>query len=243
VSSIALSWADIKSYADSVGRRLDRPPRPERCIDPECQSKRVWYDGWRLTYPTVLVDGQPCRFDDGLWLQRVACAVCGASWTLRPGFLYPHRSYAPDVVEAACADYLGEAASTYDRVSARYGCSWTTVWGWVTWLGGLSEPGEVLGEAQRLAPSSPVVELMPRVVPQDHAKARSAERAGVLLRVLQLLAALVVLGRVQSVPSVDPSPLRVFLVISFLVYRRVALVRRAGWSPAIDVAHRGPPRR
>jgi hypothetical protein len=64
------------------------------------------------------------------------------------------------------------------------------------------------------------VELMPRAVPQDHAKGRSAERQEVLLQVLQLLAALVVLGRAQSVPSVDPSPLRSYLVVSFLVFRR-----------------------
>lgn len=243
MSSIALPWAEIKSYVESVGPQRGRPPRPGECVRSSCRSRKVWYDGWRLTYGTLLVEGGSHRFDEGLWLQRVACAVCWASWTLRPAFLYPHRSYAPDVVEAACLSYLSEESSTYAKVAARFGCSWTAVWGWITWLSRLMEPAAVLAEAVRLAPSSPNVELMPRVVPQDHPKGRSPERQKVLLLALQLLAALVVLGRAQSVPSADPSALRGFLVVSFLSLRRPALVSCAGWSPPIDVAHRGPPRR
>jgi hypothetical protein len=87
------------------------------------------------------------------------------------------------------------------------------------------------------------VELMPHAVPQDHPKGRSPERQGVLLQALRLLSALVVLCRAQSVAEADPSALRAFLVVSFLAYRRRALLSCAGWSPAIDVAHRGPPRR
>jgi hypothetical protein len=191
----------------------------------------------------VVVEGGPHRFDEGLWLQRVACAVCWSSWTLRPAFVYPHRSYAPDVVEAACLSYLSDESATYAKVAARFGCSWTAVWGWISWLSRLVEPAEVLAEAVRFAPSAPSVELMPRAVPQDHPKGRSPERQWTLLQALQLLAALVVLGRAQSMPSIDPSPLRSYLVVSFLVFRRRALVSGVGWSPFIDVAHRGPPRR
>ncbi|MGH7331270.1 MAG: hypothetical protein ACREKS_00715 [Candidatus Rokuibacteriota bacterium] len=243
MASIALPWADIKSYVDSVGPQRGRPPRPRACARPACTSTRIWYDGWRLSYGTVLVEGGPHRCDDGLWLQRVACALCLASWTLRPAFLYPHRSYAPDVVEAVCLSYLSDESATYAKVAARFGCSWTAVWGWISWLGRLVEPAEVLAEAVRLAASAASVELMPHAVPQDHPKGRSAERQKVLLQALQLLAALVVLGRAQSVPWADPSALRSFLVVSFLVFRRRALVSRVGWSPSIDVAHRGPPRR
>jgi len=243
VSSIALPWAEIKSYVESVGPHRGRPPRPRGCSEPACPSTKVWYDGWRLTYGTVLVEGKAFRFDEGVWLQRVACAVCWASWTLRPAFLYPHRTYAPDVVEAACLSYLSDESATYAKVAARFGCSWTAVWGWISWLARLEEPAAVLAEAVRMAPSAPSVELMPRTVPQDHPKGRSVERQSVLLQALQLLAALVVLGRAQSVPSADPSTLRGFLVVSFLVFRRRGLVSYAGWSPPIDVAHRGPPRR
>ena len=194
-------------------------------------------------YGTVLVEGGPHRFEEGLWLQRVACAVCWASWTLRPVFLYPHRSYAPDVVEAACLSYLSDESATYAKVAARFDCSWTALWGWISWLGQMVKPAAVLAEAVRLCPSAPNVELMPHAVPQDHPKGRSPERQSVLLQALQLLAALVVLGRAQGVPLADPSALRSFLVVSFLVFRRRALVSHAGWSPSIDVDHRGPPRR
>lgn len=243
MSSIALRWGEIKSYVDSVGPQRGRPPRPSACFEPACLSTKIWYDGWRLTYGTVLVEGRPFRFDEGLWLQRVACAVCWASWTVRPAFLYPHRSYAPDVVEAACLSYLSDESATYAKVAARFGCSWTAVWGWISWLARLVAPAAVLAEAVRLAASAASVELMPRTVPQDHPKGRSVERQSVLLQALQLLAALVVLGRAQSVPSGDPSALRSFLVVAFLTFRHRALVSRAGWSPPIDVAHRGPPRR
>jgi len=243
VSSIALVSPEIKSYVDSIGPGKGRPPRPSSCLRPSCPSTWIWYDGWRRTYCTVLIEGRPSRFHEGLWLQRVACSVCWKSWTLRPAFVYPHRSYAPDVVEAASLWYLSEASATYATVSARFGCSWTSLWAWVSSLGRLMEPAAVLGEAARLAPLAPSVELMPRVVPEDHVKGRSPERQAVLLRVLQLLTALIVFARAQSVPSADPSPLRSYLVVAFLANRQRALVTRAGWSPAIDVAHRGPPRR
>ena len=243
MSSIALASPEIKSYAESIGPGRGRPPRPSACTRPTCPSKRIWYDGWRLVFVTLLVEGQPVRLDEGLWLQRVACASCWTSWTLRPAFLYPHRSYTPDVVEAASLAYLSAADATYAKVAARFACSWTAIWAWITSLSRFTDPAAVVGEAARLAPSAASVELMPRVVPQDHVKGRSAERQAALLRVLQLLTALIVLARAQSVPSADPSPLRSYLVVAFLASRRRALVTRAGWSPAIDVAHRGPPRR
>lgn len=243
MSSIALAPAEIKSYAQSIGPGRGRPPRPSSCARPTCPSTRIWYDGWRLVFVTLLLDGRPLRFDDGLWLQRVACAGCWTSWTLRPAFLYPHRSYAPDLAEAASVAYLSDATATYAKVAARFGCSWTAIWAWISSLSGLTEPAAVLAEAARLAAVAPSVELMPRVVPQDHVKSRSGERQAVLLRVLQFLTALAVLARAQSVPSADPSPLRSYLVVAFLTRGRRALVTRPGWSPAIDVAHRGPPRR
>jgi hypothetical protein len=84
---------------------------------PFCDGVRIWLDGWRLVFCVVLLDGTPHRFDDGLPLQRVVCAGCHVSWTLRPAFLYPHRSFEPDVVEAAGFDYLGDPAANYEQTA------------------------------------------------------------------------------------------------------------------------------
>jgi len=238
MASIALLWTDIKLYMQSVGPTQGRPQRPLRC--PRCDHDRIWYDGWRLVYCVVLIQGTSYRFNDGLWLQRVACSLCWFSWTCRPGFLYPHRSFQPDLIETAALAYLKDPAATYAETSMQYGCSLTMLWEWIGWLSDLAEPGEIVAEAVRLDPSLPVAELIPHSVPQDHYKAYSPERQNVLLRAFQVLIAIITLGLAQAVPLSDPSPLRWFLAYQFLVFRRKALVSRPGWSPAIEVVHRGP---
>ena len=55
---------------------------------------------------TLLVDGQPHRPLEWVPLQRIRCARCIRSWTLRPPWLYPHRSLEPDLAEAAALAYL-----------------------------------------------------------------------------------------------------------------------------------------
>jgi hypothetical protein len=65
----------------------------------------------------VIDDGRALRCDDGLPLQRVKCSRCRRSWTLRPAFLYPHRSFQLDVVQAAATKYLAEEDGTYQRVA------------------------------------------------------------------------------------------------------------------------------
>ena len=238
MSSIALPWTDIKSYLKSIGPGLGRPPKSDVC--PRCEHNRIWYDGWRLVFCIVLADGSPARFDNGLWLQRVACCLCWFSWTCYPPFLYPHRSFEPDLVEAAALAYLEDPSATYARTSKHYGCSLTMLWGWIGWLSQLVEPGRIVAEAVRHDPSLPAAELIPPSIPQDHPKGCSPERQGVLLRALQVLAAIVALARAQVVPPSDPSPLRWFLTGQFLAFRRRALVTRQGWSPPIEVVQRGP---
>lgn len=115
MASIARAWPEIKSYAASMGPGRGRPPRPSACTRRGCPPDRIWYDGWRLVFVTVLVEGQPLRLDDGLWVQRVACAGCWTSWTVRPAFLYPHRSYAPDVVEAASVSARARSITAANR--------------------------------------------------------------------------------------------------------------------------------
>jgi len=238
MSSIALSWIEIKHYVESIGPRLGRPPRPSVCV--RCKHTRIWYDGWRLVFCVILADGTPYRFDDGLWLQRVACSGCWFSWTCQPSFLYPHRLFQPDLIESAALAYLQNPAGTYARISRQYGCSPTMLWGWIGWLSQLAEPAAIVADAVRLDSSLPVAELIPHSVPQDHVKGRSSKRQNVLLHALQFLVALVALARAQALPPSDPSPLRWFLAGQFLRFRRKACVTRLGWSPAIEVVQRGP---
>ena len=238
MSSIALPWTDIRSYLKSIGPGLGRPPKADVC--PRCEHNRIWYDGWRLVFSIVLADGNPARFDDGLWLQRVACSLCWFSWTIYPPFLYPHRSFEPDLVEAAGLAYLKDPAATYAQTAKRYGCSVTALWEWIRWLSGLIDPGEIVAEAVRLDSSLPAAVLIPGSVPQDHPKGRSPGRQGVLLRALQVLVSIVTRARAQSLPPSDPSPLRWLLTGRFRLFRRKALVTRPGWSPPIEVVQRGP---
>lgn len=195
----------------------------------------IWYDGWRQVFCTTLSSGEPYRFVDGLWLQRVACSRCWLSWTLWPPFLYPHRSYEPDLVESASYAYLQSASATYVRTAEQFGCSWTVLWRWIGWLSGLVSPAEVVAETARLDSSAPIADLIPRFVPQDHDKAYSPEREAVLLQALQVLVAIAVLSRTQSVPPADPSPLRWFVTVRFREFRLKALVSRPGWSPPLHM--------
>jgi hypothetical protein len=118
LSSIVLPWTDCKSYRAAVGPGIGRPARPTACR--ACAGTRIWYDGWRRVYSIVLAEGGRAeRLDEGLPLQRVACAACWQSWTLWPAFLYPARQFAPDVVEAAGLAYLADPDATYVAVAAR----------------------------------------------------------------------------------------------------------------------------
>lgn len=226
MSSIALPWVAIKSYLASVGPGVGRPARPTLCQF--CEATRVWFNGWRRVFAVVLVDGQAHRFDEGLPLQRVACGQCEQSWTLRPPFLYPHRSLEPDAAEAATWRYLADPGGTYARVGPAFGCSARSVWRWVGWIAGVACPAELVAEAARAQVATPAAELIAHSVPQDHPKAHSTARAAVLEHALQVLGALAVWARAQPVPPADPSPLRCFLSWH---------LRRRGW-----VAHlTGPP--
>jgi hypothetical protein len=56
--------------------------------------------------------------------QRSVCgAACDVSWALRPPFLYSHRTFEPDVSEAAALASLSAPESTDASVAAGMGCS------------------------------------------------------------------------------------------------------------------------
>ena len=181
------------------------------------------------------------RFEDGLPLQRVTCATCNQSWTLRPAWLYPHRTFEPDVAEAAALAYLSEPAATYAAVAAAFGAATTTAWRWVSWVGRLAEPAGVIAATARIDPATPAADIVPRDVPQDHPKARSEARRGLVLRALQLLVALAAFARVQVHPPDDPSALRFWLVARFRASGEIALLTRPGFSPRLKNSARGPP--
>lgn len=235
--SIALPWSEFKAYLAEVGPGCGRVARPAQCVF--CDGERVWFNGWRRVLVTLLVDGQPHRPPDWLPLQRVRCAQppCGRSWTLRPPWLYPHRSLEPDLAETAALAYLADPQATYRSVAQGVGCSWGTVWRWVGWLASLVTPAAVLARVARLASPRTVLDVLPRTVAAA-ARARSRRRAQAVLRAYQLLVALALLHRAQPEPAADPSPLRWWLSDEFLTFRRLARLTRPGFSPAVDMARR-----
>ncbi len=237
--SFTLPWTEIKEYQCSIGPDIGRPARPAAC--PFCDAEWIWFNGWRVVHCVLLSDGQALRIEDGVALQRVVCPSCGVSWTLRPAFLYPHRSFEPDINEAAALAYLSEAEATYVAVAARFQCSWKSVWLWVGWLARLVSPSELIAEIARLDAKTPAADLIPRAVAQDHTKAYSSERDAVLLRAYQTLVALSGWARGQAVPFADPSPLRCFLTARFRTFRRYAFLTRDFLSPPFHMDLRGPP--
>jgi transposase-like protein len=218
---------------------MARPSRPDACA--HCPGARVWFDGWRIVHTIILDDGRCCRFDEGLPVQRVKCSVCEESWTLRPPWLYPHRTFEPDVAEAAALMYLTDPAGTYASTAKAFGCATSTVWRWVGWVAGLGEPAPVIAATARIDPATPAADLIPREVPADHRKAQSVARHHVLLRALQLLVALAFFARAQVHPPDDPSALRFWLVARLRASGQVALLTRPGFSPALENPVRGPP--
>jgi hypothetical protein len=240
VTSIDLGWSEFKTYLAEIGPERGHPEPPREC--PFCDGDRIWLDGWRVVYCVVLLDGSPHRFDEGLALQRVVCAACRRSWTLRPAFLYPHRSFQPDVVEAAGLDYLSAPAATYQKTAKDHGCSPRSVWRWVGWLAAVVQAGALLAEAEQWSRAGQSASLIPREVPQDHAKARSPGRATTLRAAFQALCALAIWCRAQLTPPADASPLRFWLVERFRAFRELHHLAEAPSSPPSPEHSTGPPR-
>jgi hypothetical protein len=172
---------------------------------------------------TLLLDGRPHRPTEWVPVQRVRCArqECRRGWTLRPAWLYPHRSLEPDLAEAAALTYLLDPRATYTSVAAVFGCAWVTVWRWVGWLAALVTPAALLARAARLQARGADPAVLPRAVAAS-SRARSAARARTVLQTAQVLVALALLHRAQPEPPADPSPLRWWLVAEFLAVRRIA---------------------
>lgn len=228
--SISAACVKFKEYVEEFGPGRRHPDRPRCC--PYCECERVWYNGWRVVHVTVLLEGAPHRRGEGVAVQRVRCArpECRRSWTLYPSWIYPHRSYQLDVVEAALDAYLGQAAQSYRSVAARLECNWVTLWLWVGWLAGLVTPGFLLAQVRRLGGAWVAAKLLPAGAPAS-GRARSGKRAGTVEKAAQVLAAVCLLHRAQPEPPDDGSPLRWYLATRFLEFRRKARLTRPGFSP------------
>lgn len=239
MTSIDLSSAEFRKYLEKIGPGLGRPGRPARC--PVCDGQRVWYNGWRRVFCTVLADGVPYRFNDGLALQRAKCAACQESWTLQPAFLYACRSFAPDVVESVVLTYLRDPDASYEKTARAFGCSPRSLWRWVSWIAAVLRVSELLAEAEQPGQGEPRQPL-PLEVPMKHEKAYSPERGRTLLTAFQGLVALAVWARARLFPSGDPSPLRRWLNRRFQLFRQLYPLVPKTSSPPLPVNDTGPPR-
>ena len=244
MASFILGVAEFKSYVATIGPDLGRSERPAVCL--LCVvCTRIWFNGWRRVFCVVLGDGDGDRvserFDEGLWLQRVCCAECDGSWTIRPEALYPHRSFQPDVVEAGAIAYLSDPSATYQKTADALGCSPRSVWRWIGWLAHLLDAPAIVSEAEQHFSSGQSAALIPREVPEDHEKARSPERKQVILRAFQGLVALIVWLRAQPITPLDPSPLRVCLAERFLTFRKIHHLVAHNQSPPLPDASIRPP--
>jgi hypothetical protein len=236
IDSFVLGWCEVKAYVASVGPARGRPERPAAC--PFCDARRIWFNGWRFVFCVIIADDGGATRLDSLPLQRVVCSSCRVSWVLRPAWLYPHRSFALDVNEAAALAYLSAPSATYRLVACAFACSARSVWRWVGWLAAIVAPARLVALAEQLNATGEATSLIPREVPADHLKAYSVGRDVVLLRALQTLRALGSWARAQVAPPLDPSPLRFYLHQRFLAVREVHLLVRRGPSPALPVARR-----
>lgn len=141
-------------------------------------------------------------------LVRWECPLCGRTFTQYPPFALPYKRYVRQTVETLSEKYVCEESCTYEESvkvnsqgigylpAGRHGGSQqlgviderqlapSSVWRWLSFLGGLKE---TLRRALRLirakAPSS---EVFRKAAAIAHYKYRSRERGDLLRRVLQL---------------------------------------------------------
>jgi hypothetical protein len=121
--------------------------------------------------------------------RRVRCssASCEApDWTLYDDGGYPHRVFQLPVVASAVATTAFEPAAALATTASRHQGSARSVKRWSVWIAELAEPAELGRVCARIDPDA----LPPPSAPTAPAKAPCVERAGVVLRLLDRLAAL-----------------------------------------------------
>jgi hypothetical protein len=129
--------------AETTRTRPPRSGRPSAC--PRCRGA-TWWDGWRQVFPQ-LAEGRVER-----WLARAKCKQgCPSFVDGRPGELYPHRQYQPDVVAGVVAAVaLGGEPASKAVTSVR--ASPTSARRWTGWVAKLVSVASALALAEQLWP-------------------------------------------------------------------------------------------
>jgi hypothetical protein len=129
-------------------QRSVRPPACREC------SARSWWNGWRLTFPTVAAEtaGAVERWEQPV--PRAKCSGCKQGFTCRPPGLYPRRQFQLDVVAKVVAA-IAVGAQSAARAAKAAGASATSGRRWLSWVAGLARPGELLAAAAQIDPDAP----------------------------------------------------------------------------------------
>lgn len=129
--------------AETTRARPTRNGRPTSC--PRCGGA-TWWNGWRQVFPQ-LASGRVEQ-----WLARAKCKKgCPAFVNERPGELYPHRQYQPDVVAGVVAA-VALGGETPARAATAVKASPTSARRWTVWVAKLVNVAAVLALAGQLWP-------------------------------------------------------------------------------------------
>jgi len=135
-------------------------------------------------------------------LIRWKCSSCHLTFTHYPEFLIPYKRYVLSTVLAMSERYVSEPAASYREVVAPQGeavgyaegqdggiderqLSHTTLWYWLSWLGGLGTLAD--RAANLLRQKDPGFELHRAVAPIEPTKYRSTKRRDTLEQTASLL--------------------------------------------------------
>jgi hypothetical protein len=127
----------------------DTVPKPKRC--PKCGWSKVWFVGFKRRRAVILSDAGG--------LQRVEvpvrdcrCAGCRARFRILPPFVYPHRQFGPDLMEAVLRQLLSDPVArpaSFRGGDLGDGPTDRTVRRWLGWV------REALGDIAYCLPAPP----------------------------------------------------------------------------------------
>ena len=140
---------EIKDYNQSV-LELSFECRRETCPGCEIKADFAWHDATSRKF-RIREHDLICVIDS--WRVRFRCRDCGKAFTEFPPFAVPYKRFAKPVIVAQAKHYLLSDLSlrqsirgiytplAYDGPQGLEGqqLSRSTVWKWLTWLGGLKE--------------------------------------------------------------------------------------------------------
>ncbi len=108
---------------------------------PCCRGEESFqrHDIRRRNFYYIGEDGQSVAVRS--WIVRWRCGLCRMRFTDYPPFAVRGKRYVKPAIYEMAAEFFGECQTTYRSVSRRKS-SLSTLWRWVSWLGGLLERGE-----------------------------------------------------------------------------------------------------